>query len=355
MEMWNQLADFFKHLCRCKNNRVDNHVEGGGQFIPHGSKNSNIVEHGSKKGNFQKLPNCYIPVKPTSLVIKVNENQIQTILQDIDKEDKSIVSESKEDPINNNYDDNISNINNKTHANDNVVFNSNINNIRNNDQNTRAISKTTLGNILHSFDRNDNIDKFNTNINDPKNSHARINKNHQILDIRDLTKQLCLCGQHFEDNSPSNKTVHRLCECINGKHITIYNTLIVDKIIRDVFIPYKTKEKHLFVTSDNFTKNKALNLTYNRSNRYGFQPKNTVFQVKSHEFWECKGHDFNSNFYEIFWISKMPVQTVQCVNSEPRCVGKRHAIFEDYGKHFPGYVYKTVIFKDPKWQTSLSN
>jgi len=188
-----------------------------------------------------------------------------------------------------------------------------------------------------------------------KNSNTRINENQQILDIRDLMKKLCLCGQHFEDNSPSNKTVHQLCECMNGKHIAIYNTLIVDKIIRDVFIPHKTKEKHLFVTDDDFTKNKALNLTYNRNKRYRFQPKNTVFQVRSHDFWECEGHDFNTNYYKIFWISKKPVQTVQCVNSESLCVGKRYAIFEVYGKHFPGYVYKTVIFKDPKWQTLLSN
>ena len=203
---------------------------------------------------------------------------------------------------------------------------------------------------MHSFDRNNNIDKFNTNINEPKNSNERLNKNQQILDVRDVTKQLCLCGQHVVDNSPSSKNVQRLCECINGKHMTIYNTLIVDKIIRDVIIPYKTKEKHLFVTDDNLTKSKAKNQTDNRKNRYGYQPKNTIFQVKMHDFWECKGHCFNTNYYETFWISKKPVQTVLCVYSEPLCVGKRHAIFEDHGTHFPGYVYKTVLFKDQEWR-----
>ena len=107
MEVWNQLADYFKQLCSCKNNKVDNHVEGGGQFIHYSSKNPHIVQHGSKREQFQKLSKCYIPVKPTSSVIQVKENRIETISQEIDelKEDKTIDLDLEEDNNNDNRSD----------------------------------------------------------------------------------------------------------------------------------------------------------------------------------------------------------------------------------------------------------
>ena len=155
----------------------------------------------------------------------------------------------------------------------------------------------------------------------------------------------CICGKHVESVNPSNQRVEWLCECRNPAQIKIKNTLIVSYKGQQVTAPYTPKSRHLYTVGDEFTREKAVEITERRG--VGYTTQNTVFEADPSDFYKCQGFEYGYEEHKLnFWISGKPVQAIQCVDLRPFCIGKRHAIFQDDNWHFHGYVYKTVIFED---------
>jgi hypothetical protein len=382
--------------CKCNdNNRTDT--------LPQLEEGRRTVQHGSQNKRFKRFSHFYVEatvaersstetdstpnsnnsnVLTTSEVHPVFPEQIQYVdktenLKKNNHDDIDSIENSNLEEISSNSHQSVDNHHNATKNNLNIIHPE-----KTDLKDTSERSNLNTSTILRPFDYNNHHNNnFTTNntiypvedhFNSPNNTiHQEENRfktpnniihqeedrfktptvieiiNPIVIPVRQTPP--CVCGQHVETESPSTEHVPRLCQCYSIGHIEIRNTLIVFRTTKRVTIPNKTARRHLYTENDVFTKQKAVAITERRYS--SLHPKNTVFQADKSDFYECKcyqwkGHFLSGNIRKSFtyWISSRPVQAIQCVRMEPLCLGKRHAIFVNNGTHFPGHIYKTVIF-----------
>jgi hypothetical protein len=410
MDFCKRFIQFFKRIfvflccfcCCCCNKRNDNDRT---DILPQLEEGRRTVQHGSENKRFKRFSHFYVEVTVTartspetdSTPNSNNSNVLTTSevhpvlpeqIQYVDKTDNlkksnhdniDSIENSNLEEISSNSHQSVDNHHNATKKHSKIIHpektdlkdtseRSNLNTstilCQHDDKNRHNNNFTTNNTIYpvedHFNSPNNTIHQEENRFKTPKNITHKDEDRFETPTVIEIINPIvipvrqtppCVCGQHVETESPSTEHVPRLCQCNNGKHIEIRNTLVVFRITKRVTIPVKTARRHLYTEHDVFTKQKAVAIT---ERRYSSHPrKNTVFHADKSDFCECKcyqwkGHFLSGNISKklslTYWISIEPVQAIQCVRLEPLCLGKRHAIFQMNGTHFPGHIYKTVIF-----------